>query len=122
MGDISVVELRYFVTQNWEGDMAKKEPRNLVKIIKSELAAGNRLRAEIDNDCWTLHRDVPQPKDFDKWNYEEQDSWRDNNQVICSEDKFDAPGDGGYGSGNCYGGDLLQAFAQIIGSIKVESV
>jgi len=30
-------------------------------------------------------------------------------------------GDGGYGSGNCYGGDILQALAKIVG-IKVESV
>lgn len=30
-------------------------------------------------------------------------------------------GDGGYGSGNCYGGDILQALAKIVG-VKVESV
>jgi len=30
-------------------------------------------------------------------------------------------GYGGYGSGNCYGGDILQALAAIVG-VRVESV
>jgi hypothetical protein len=101
--------------------VSKKSRGNLVDIIKAELAAGSKLCAEIDNDCWTLRREGV-PDDFDKWTDEAKEIWHDTQEVINSDDNFEIECDGGYGSGNCYGGDLLQAFAQIIGNIKVESV
>lgn len=58
----------------------------------------------IDNDCWF---------------FQDNDDV-DGEKILCDGD-FTAPGDGGYGSGNCYGGDILQALAVIVG-IKVESV
>lgn len=71
--------------------------------------------AIIDNDGWTLHRRHPNEIDDDDV---EADT---HNELACSGDDFGQLGDGGYGSGNCYGGDILQALAQIVG-IKVESV
>ena len=51
-------------------------------------------KAIVDNDCWWIQN-------------------KDGTELVCS--------DGGYGSGNCYGGDILQALAKIVG-MKVESV
>lgn len=70
--------------------------------------------AIIDNDYWRLYRVHP-------------DTLEDDNEIeaavlASSEDTFKPHlGDGGYGSGNCYGGDILQALAVIVG-IKIESV
>lgn len=86
--------------------------KNLVEIIK----ANPGCVATIDNDSWVLHKAKPEtmPEDWDEW-YEA-------NQLADDSDTFDPPlGDGGYGSGNCYGGDILQALA-IIAGVKIESV
>lgn len=88
--------------------MPKNRGKDLVAIIK----ANPGCVAIVDNDCWTLYSKHPQevPADDVAEAYE----------LACDNDI--APlGDGGYGSGNCYGGDLLQALAKIVG-IKVESV
>lgn len=64
--------------------------------------------AVIDNDDWSLWRD---------------DAHRDSDDGIplaCAGD-VNSLGDGGYGCGNCYGGDILQALAVIVG-VRVESV
>lgn len=75
--------------------MAKK--KDLVKIIKANPGAV----AVIDNDCWWLNG-------------------VDGNELASSDDDLVERGEG-YGSGSTYGGDLLQACAEIAG-IKVESV
>lgn len=86
--------------------------KNLVEIIK----ANPGCKAVVDNDQWHLYRAMPNPPP-DDW-----DEWYDENELASSDDDFDPPlGDGGYGSGNSYGGDLLQACA-IIAGMKVESV
>lgn len=73
--------------------------KNLVEIIK----ANPGCIAVVDNDCWSLYA-------------------ADHEAVLVTSDDDLVPlGDGGYGSGNCYGGDILQALAAIVG-IKVESV
>ena len=74
--------------------MAKKD---LVQIIKDNPGC----KATIDNDCWWLED-------------------KDGNELATDND-VKSLGSGGYGSGNCYGGDLLQALAVIVG-ITVESV
>jgi hypothetical protein len=73
--------------------------KDLVAIIK----ANPGCVAIIDNDCWTLYTDDSQTVE------------------LASDSTVIELGDGGYGSGNCYGGDLLQALAVIVG-IKVHSV
>ena len=72
--------------------------KDLVKIIKENPGC----KAIVDNDCWWIQN-------------------KDGTELVCSDDKIVRIGDGGYGSGNCYGGDILQALAKIVG-MKVESV
>ena len=73
------------------------EKKDLVQIIRDNPGCV----AIIDNDCWWL-------------------TSADGEEL--ANDRDIAPlGDGGYGSGNCYGGDILQALAVIVG-VKVESV
>ncbi len=92
--------------------MAKQ--KDLVKIIK----ANPGCVAIIDNDCWFLHREHPEGgPDYDD---PKREAWEKANELASYED-VKPLGDGGYGSGNCYGGDILQALAKIVG-IKVESV
>ena len=74
--------------------------KDLVAIIK----ANPGCVAIIDNDYWALYADAACET-----------------ELAHSEDDLEPLGDGGYGSGNCYGGDILQALAQIVG-IKVGSV
>lgn len=76
---------------------------DLVQIIRDN----PECVAVIDNDCWWLYRDAAHRDSGDP-------------PLACDGD-VKALGDGGYGSGHCYGGDILQALAQIVG-IKVESV
>jgi len=88
--------------------MAKKNGKDLVEIIK----ANPGCVAVVDNDCWTLYSKDPDevPEDETAEAYE----------LACESDV--APlGDGGYGSGNCYGGDILQALSKIVG-VTVKSV
>ncbi len=95
--------------------MSKKD---LVKIIE----ANPGCIATIDNDCWTLKKKTKQPRGFDNWTYEKQAEWNKAQELANSDDRdLVVPGGGGYGSGNCYGGDILQSLAKIVG-ITVESV
>lgn len=97
-------------------DEMANQKKDLVQIIRDNPGCV----AEIDNDSWQLRKEVPEG--FVDLHWTKQERWYDENQLACSDDKFDPPlGDGGYGSGNCYGGDILQALAKIVG-IKVESV
>lgn len=78
--------------------------------------------AQIDNDFWVLYREDPANNPYD-WDERTKDAerWDKDNELVTSDDRLVRLGDGGYGSGNCHGGDILQALAQIVG-IKVESV
>jgi hypothetical protein len=103
--------------------------RNLIKILKDNPGCV----AIIDNDYWRLYRvhpsenpfdiddtDVPEREQEKLWkNY---DKWEKKNELASSSDTFSPKlGDGGYGSGHCYGGDIMQAMAMILG-VKLESV
>lgn len=88
--------------------------KNLAEIIK----ANPGCVAVVDNDAWQLYKADPASAPQDPKGY---DKWLEENELATDADEFEPLGDGGYGSGNCYGGDLLQALAQIVG-IKVESV
>ena len=74
---------------------------DLVQIIRDNPGCV----AVIDNDCW--------------WIKASNDD--DAETLVSSDDNLKPLGDGGYGSGHCYGGDILQALAVIVG-IQVESV
>ena len=95
--------------------------KNLVQIIRDNPGSV----AVIDNDYWSLLR---QPSDQNPhWDNDDDDDeaaekWDEENILAQAGDDF-VPrlGDGGYGSGHFYGGDILQALAIIVG-IKVESV
>lgn len=80
--------------------MAKK---TLVQLINENPGAV----FVVDNDCWWMHP----AGDWDE----------DEDRPILANDRTHPMGHSGYGSGNCYGGDILQALAQIVG-VKVESV
>ena len=87
------------------------KPKDLVEIIRDNPGCV----AIIDNDRWELLKEDPNTITFD---YE---TWHENNTLATDEDDLLIRGDGGYGSGNCYGGDILQALAEIVG-VKVRSV
>ena len=89
--------------------------KNLVQIIKDDPGC----RAIIDNDCWTLYKSLP--KSLETMTEDERYDYFMNSELIHSDGDFEPLGDGGYGSGNHYGGDILQALAVIVG-ITVESV
>ena len=77
--------------------------KDLVQIIRDNPGC----IAVIDNDAWWLWRD---------------DAHRESDDdPLASDGEVMALGDGGYGSGNCYGGDILQALAAVAG-VRVESV
>jgi hypothetical protein len=89
----------------------KKDDRpTLAEVIKNNPGCW----AQVDNDWWCLYSKDINELDDDE-DYEEY--------VIAdsSGDTVKLPPEEGYGSGSCYGGDLLQALAEIVG-IKVESV
>ncbi|MFP5516348.1 MAG: hypothetical protein ACLGJC_25120 [Alphaproteobacteria bacterium] len=77
--------------------------KDLVQIIRDNPGC----RAVIDNDAW--------------WLYPADSEDADTDPLVTSSELIGALGDGGYGSGSCYGGDILQALAVIVG-INVESV
>ena len=81
--------------------MSKK--KDLVQIIRDNPGC----IAEIDNDAWSLWRD--------------QEHRESGDEPLAVDGEVIVLGDGGYGSGNCYGGDILQALAVIAG-VRVESV
>lgn len=83
--------------------MSTAEGKDLVQIIRDNPGCV----AVIDNDCWWLYR-----------NAEDRDS--DDAEPLATDGEV-IPLGGGYGSGHCYGGDILQALARIVG-ITVESV
>jgi hypothetical protein len=89
--------------------------KDLVQIIRDNPNAV----AVIDNDCWWIYRESPENNPHE--DYDKQDEWDQANILVSSDDRIGRLGDGGYGSGNCYGGDILQALAVIVG-LKVESV
>lgn len=55
----------------------------------------------IDNDCWWMNSE--------------------SGEELASDGQVIELGDGGYGSGHLYGGDVLQALAKIAG-VNIESV
>lgn len=70
--------------------------------------------AIVDNDCWWLYKSHPNNAPDDC-----PDEWLAKNE-LANSGNVKRVGDG-YGSGNRYGGDILQALAQIVG-IAVDSV
>jgi hypothetical protein len=98
--------------------MASKK-KDLAQIIRDNPGCV----AIVDNDCWTLHKVHPDqnPHEDDEDDKEgvKYYAWEAANTL--AEDGDVLPVGDGYGSGNCYGGDLLRALAKIVG-IKVESV
>ena len=95
----------------------KTVKKNLVEVIKSNPGC----TAIIDNDCWALYRESPYgPNTAPEEDDPKFEQWEKDNRLAGDDDVLPL-GDGGYGSGNCYGGDILQALAVIVG-IKVESV
>lgn len=84
--------------------------KNLAEIIK----ANPNCAAVVDNDCWTLYKSDPDNAPEDSY-----DQWVEENELASDGDVI--PVGDGYGSGCCYGGDLLQALAQIVG-VKIQSV
>jgi len=88
--------------------------KDLVQIIQDNPGC----IATVDNDCWWLHKAPPKPTD--EMTQKEYDDWQENGKLADADD-VKPIGDGGYGSGCCYGGDILQALAVIVG-IKIESV
>lgn len=95
--------------------MSEKTQKDLVQVIRDNPGCV----ATVDNDWWALHKKNPDQNPFEEGD-DEWDDWEDDNRIADSSD-VKRIGDGGYGSGNCYGGDILQALAIIVG-IKVESV
>jgi len=98
--------------------MASK--KDLVKIIRDNPGCV----AIVDNDCWKLYKKHPDDNphnDDDDASGAKYDKWDKANTLASSGDQIKPLGDGGYGSGNCYGGDILQALAVIQG-VKIESV
>ena len=85
------------------------EKKDLVQIIRDN----PDLTAVIDNDCWWLYR----TEDLNRQAGEPEFL----PTPLASDGEIMPLGDGGYGSGNCYGGDILQALAVIVG-VKIESV
>jgi hypothetical protein len=95
-----------------------KAKKDLVQIIRDNPGCV----VQVDNDHWDLFRESPDcnPHDFDE-SESSYEKWEKDNLLVSADDDFQYLGDNGYGSGNCYGGDILQALAIIVG-IKVESV
>ena len=89
--------------------------KDLVQIIRDNPGC----YAEIDNDCWTLFKVDPYKNPHEGGEADAYDAWEEENTL--ARDGEVRPLGEGYGSGNCYGGDILQALAVIVG-IKVESV
>jgi hypothetical protein len=73
----------------------------------------------VDNDAWWMERESAENNPHDEDDWEAFEAWEEANRICCDSDMGYT--DNGYGSGNCYGGDILQALALIVG-VKVESV
>jgi hypothetical protein len=70
----------------------------------------------VDNDCWEM-RPAPK-KPVHEMTDDEYDDW---SETRLAFDGDVIPKGEGYGSGCRYGGDILQALAEIVG-VKIESV
>jgi hypothetical protein len=93
--------------------MSKK---NLAQVIRDNPGGV----AIVDNDSWTLYREDPANNPHDEsGDFDAADEWSMANE-LASDNDVERVGDG-YGSGNIYGGDILQALAAIVGT-TVESV
>lgn len=90
------------------------EEVDLVKAIRENPGC----IATIDNDMWWLDR--AKPESYDQMSDEEKDDWHQRSEIVRSSDPIVRRGSG-YGSGNAYGGDILQALAEIVG-MHIESV
>lgn len=91
--------------------------KDLVEVIKQNPGCV----AIVDNDSWTLYREnpygpnsAPSEDDWDAFS-----KWEEGNELANSGEVVVRGS--GYGSGHCYGGDILQALAEIVG-VKIESV
>ena len=84
----------------------KTKKKNLVQIIRSNPGCV----AVIDNDFWYLLK--ARPSNWDDMTRQQQYEWRETAELATAD---------GYGHGGCYGGDILQALAEIAG-IKIESI
>jgi len=90
--------------------MSKQKRKDPIAELAEIIKANPKCIAIVDNDCWDLYK-----KDPYKGNRQDDESNR-----LASSDTH-GENTGGYGSGSCYGGDLLQALARLQG-ITVESV
>lgn len=98
--------------------MAQNQQRkDLVEIIK----ANPGCIAIIDNDNWKLVKTQNEPPEAVDWDDDQMEAWMLAQVLASSNDDIVELGDGGYGSGFCYGGDILQALAKIVG-IEIQSV
>jgi len=99
--------------------MKKDMKKDLVQIIRDNPGCV----ALVDNDCWTLHAKHPDENPYDDGTDEGRVKWEkwDKSNTLACDGEVKPLGYGGYGSGNCYGGDILQALAAIVG-VRVESV
>ena len=90
----------------------RKRTKDLVQIVRDNPGC----RFTVDNDAWYVTPALPKPES----EMTDQD-WDDlyERKLACDEDVI-ARGSG-YGSGCCYGGDILQALAEIVG-VHIESV
>lgn len=73
----------------------------------------------VDNDDWWMMPAPPKP--VEEMTDDERDKWNDISNALAQAGEVTPKGDGGYGSGHCYGGDILQALAEVVG-VKIESV
>lgn len=89
--------------------------KDLVQIIKDNPGCV----AIIDNSFWTLRK--KEPEDFNAWDELTQEQWLDTAELVNSEEKFQYLQGELYQFGNCYGGDIILALAEIVG-IEVNSV
>lgn len=90
--------------------------KNLVEIIKNNPGCV----AVIDNDSWWVYSAPPKPIE-QMTQSEYYDEWIEDRKLLAQDGEVITLGDGGYGSGNSYGGDILQALAVIAG-VKIKSV
>lgn len=82
--------------------------KDLIKIIK----ANPGCWAEIDNDCWSLFKEMP---DFSKLSDDEITLWWETARLASSNDELEELPGAIYQADNCYGGSLLKALAAIQG-------
>lgn len=90
------------------------EKKDLVQVIRDN--PGGIFT--VDNDCWWYKPPLPKPEA--EMTTEDWEAY-DDAPYLAEDGCVIERGDGGYGSGNCYGGDILQALAEIVG-VKIESV